>query len=404
MAKQKLWTDFASNLLEQGLVAAVAQVAKRVSTGFTATALLLGLVHALVDMASGFLVFRDVGSGLYDRHDIIVLVVLYNSLAFGGQAVVGWFADWLRAYRSTAVLGVLMQAAALLASLAWIPAGVVLVGIGNALFHVGAGAFVLEKSGNRATESGVFVGPGAVGLCAGLWLGGHDVACRDVLVTFLILAAPFILLVARSPKLSARGRAVELRQRSQLPSLKAGLLLLGIICAAFLVGSVTVRALVGGSVAGTWRGVSTAVMVWLAIAACGGKMLGGIVADRLGWSTVSVAALLLSAPLISLFVGTPACAIVGMLVFQMTMAVTLKATHHVMPKRPGLAFGLPCFALLAGALPGLLGYGHLFRHWPLVLAMTGLSALLIAYGLRLLVKAGADGGPSPELAARLLPR
>ena len=94
-------------------------------------------------------------------------------------------------------------------------------------------------------------------------------------------------------------------------------------------------------------------------------------------------ALALSAPLVSLLVDHPAGAVVGMLLFQMTMPVTLKAMHLVLPTRPGLAFGIPCVALLLGALPGLLGL-HPLRHWGLTLATVVLSAALVVYGLRLL--------------------
>ena len=141
-------------------------------TRATTRALLLGGAHALVDAASGFIVFRDIGSGRYDRAAVLTLVLLYNTLAFGGQAPAGALADRLQAWRGLAVLGSLLAAAALALGPLSTAAAVVIVGIGNALFHVGAGGHVLATSGRRATESGVFVGPGAVGLAAGIWLGG----------------------------------------------------------------------------------------------------------------------------------------------------------------------------------------------------------------------------------------
>jgi len=122
-------------------------------------------------------------------------------------------------------------------------------------------------------------------------------------------------------------------------------------------------------------------------------MLGGFVADRSGWVTTSVGALALSAMLVSGLVDRPVCAVSGMLLFQMTMAVTLKATHHAMPGRPGLAFGLPCMALLFGALPALLPWGHPVLTWPAVLALVAAAAILIAVGLRLLAGAGACAAP-----------
>jgi FSR family fosmidomycin resistance protein-like MFS transporter len=269
-------------------------------------------------------------------------------------------------------------------------AALVLIGISNALFHVGAGALVLRASGERSTESGVFVGPGAMGLFTGIFLGAKGVDVRFGFVAALLLAAPLMVYLARSV---VRPSTVE------LPRVKGGVVLVVIICAACLLGSVTVRSLVGGTIAGAWRGVSTEVMLGLALAACGGKMLGGIVSDRLGWTTISVSALILSAPLVTVLVGSAAGAVIGMLLFQMTMPVTLKAMHHVLPSRPGLAFGIPCLALVIGALPGLLGFGHLLRSWLLVAALLLVSTLLILGGLRLLVRAGASGGPARELFA-----
>ena len=48
---------------------------------------------------------------------------------------------------------------------------VVLAGLGNAAFHVGAGAMVLRLSPNRAAAAGLFVAPGAIGLAIGHWCG-----------------------------------------------------------------------------------------------------------------------------------------------------------------------------------------------------------------------------------------
>jgi len=361
-------------------------------TKLTTSALLLGLVHAFVDAASGFLIFRDLGPSGIAYPKIVLLVVLYNSLAFGGQVPAGWLADRLGSYRGAAIFGALAGATAIVLSPTWPVVGIVIVGIGNAFFHVGAGALVLRASDDRATESGVFVGPGALGLFLGIWAGAHHHwPVRGVIIAGLILSAPFMVRVARS----------VVPSKVELPAPRGGLVLLIIICAACLLGSVTVRSLVGGTIAGTWRGVSTEVMAGLALAACGGKMIGGFFSDRLGWTTISVGALVLSAPLITVLVGTPAGAVVGMLLFQMTMPVTLKAMHHVLPARPGLAFGIPCLALIIGALPGLLGYGHLLRSWPLVAAMAAVSTLMIFGGLRLLVRVGGSGGPAAELGGRL---
>ncbi|MBI4703966.1 MAG: hypothetical protein HY744_22895 [Deltaproteobacteria bacterium] len=378
---------------------------RRLWSGATTAALLLGLAHAFVDTASGFLIFRDVGSYHFDHQVVVRLVVLYNLVAFAGQVPVGLVADRWRVYRATAMAGLLGAAAALLLGPSFSLAAILAIGLGNAMFHVGAGALVLDTSGDRATESGVFVGPGAAGLATGIWLGGGQASCRPVIVLLLLLAVPLVLAAAR---LGARTRG-DLPPLGR-PQMAGGWLLAGLLCALCLAGSVLVRAAVGGAVSGAWRGVSVAVPLLLAGAACAGKMLGGFVSDRLGWIATSVAALVLSAPLVSWLVGNAAAAVVGMLLFQMTMPVTLKATHHLMPERPGLAFGIPCLALVLGALPGLLGHGAWLRSPALVVGLVAGSALLVVAGLRLLARLGGStgrgagaspGGARPPVASSL---
>jgi len=354
-------------------------------SGATLTALLLGLVHAFVDAASGFVIFRDLASTDLPQSAIVAWVVTYNVLAFGGQVPAGALADRLGSYRLFAVTGTCLAALALRVSPMATAPGILIVGLGNALFHVGAGAHVLARSGDRSRESGVFVGPGAIGLFVGIWLGSQDLPCRWALVSALTIAAPLSFWAAR-----ARTIATE-----PLPKPLSSAWTLALLSAAGLLGSVLVRSLVGGAVAGAWRGVSPGVVALLAGAACLGKLAGGFVGDRLGWSRTTVVALLASTLLLSLFVEHPGAAVLGMLLFQMTMPVTLKAMHHLLPQRPGLAFGLPCLALLVGALPGLYGVRLLPNPWATLGAILG-STVLVTAGLHLLVRSGARGGPVEE--------
>ena len=210
----------------------------------TTDALTLGTVHMLVDTASLYVIFADVSRQGGDADGILRLVILYNALAFGGQAPLGALADRLGAYRGMGALGALLAAVALAISAPSALAGVIVVGLGNAMFHVGAGGFVLRESGDRATESGVFVGPGALGVCAGIWLGLHAVPARPYLVGLLVAGVPVLWAAARS-----RG------QRSiELPRLHGGTLVLLGVAAGCLLASVFVRSLGGGTVASAWRG------------------------------------------------------------------------------------------------------------------------------------------------------
>ncbi len=329
-------------------------------------AALYGLVHALVDCSCGFLIFYDLGSAGRNTAEIIALVLLYNALAFGGQLPVGLLADHLRRFAALASAGLFAVALALLLAPSSLLAAVLMAGLGNALFHVGAGARVLEAS-RGASESGIFVGPGALGLAAGLWMGGQALPARPWLLLGLLLA-PLLFLQA-TPILK------QTRQGAAALPVWLGLLILS------LLGSVMIRAMLGSAVAGSWRAQSTTVPFMLAAGASLGKSCGGLLGDRLGWLALSLGALLISAPLLSFWGEHASAAVLGMILFQMTMPITLKATHQLLPERPGLAFGAPCLALLLGALPGMLGQGVWLDSSLLFLLLSALSALLLALAL-----------------------
>jgi FSR family fosmidomycin resistance protein-like MFS transporter len=347
-------------------------------------ALLLGLAHALVDAASGYLLFRDLAG--YSRDAANGLVILYNVLAFAGQVPGGAIADRLRAWRPMAASGVALAAVALLAAPSLPAGGVVLVGIGNALCHVGAGAHVLRHSGRRSADGGVFVGPGAVGLFAGIWLATHGVDCRALLVALVTAAVPLVVLVL--------GRDAEGVPGCEAPAAGDRDAWLGslALAAAGLLGSVVVRSFAGGAVGGAWRAVDPGLLPWLAVAAFAGKAAGGLVADRVGWASSSAVALAAAACLLGLLPAGPVAAVLGMLLLQSTMPVTLKATHLLVPRRPGLAFGLPCLALLAGALLGIVPAPVLRSPFALAVALL-LSAGLVVGSLHLLARVRPASSP-----------
>lgn len=343
-------------------------------------ALRLGLIHALVDATCAAILYAEVALNRLPFETLVALVLVYNSLAFGSQWLVGILADLRGAYRSTAVVGTLLIAAAAVAEPLNPWTGAVLAGIGNACFHVGAGAAVLRQSYGRAAESGIFVGPGALGLVTGLWLGLNSALWRLPLVALLVCSSLWL------PRLMPSFAAPA----GQRPRASASWLALLV---ALLLGSVAVRAAVGGLLSGSWRTPAFAGFA-LAAAALTGKCIGGFSSDRLGWRNSSTLALLLAAPLVAAGLQRFDTALTGMLVLQFTMPVTLAAVYLALPRRPGLAFGLPCLALLLGALPGLTGLLDPVAFKPFAAPLVIFSALLLFVGLRKHLDTGKNMGPT----------
>lgn len=276
--------------------------------------------------------------------------LIYNVLAFGLQAAVGQLCDEQPAWRKNAGrTGILMTAAALLPALAaagfgiiWLAwTAMILAALGNAAFHVGAGRDVLVHSEGRMKENGIFVSSGALGVGLGTMLGSGLTGAM-LYWTFFAAGCLLCFLSICSRKYHLAGEAEEgtaafhiAKERSFLPAV-------GLLFAA-----IVIRAFAGANVPLAWE--RTGLLVLLPSAAsCLGKAAGGIAGDRFGAGRTGVWSLIVSLPLILFGGSSPVLSLTGILLFNMTMPVTLCAMADLMPKHPGFAFGLTTLALLVG--------------------------------------------------------
>jgi FSR family fosmidomycin resistance protein-like MFS transporter len=272
-----------------------------------------------------------------------------------------------------AIAGCLIAAAALLVPPLPILT-VVIAGIGSAAFHVGAGVLCLQTTPHAATAPGLFVAPGSLGLLLGAILGKHEAMANIPLLSVALLVCLVMMhcpIVAAGPK-SKTGR----------PACTYELVL------ALILLSIAGRALLGGFAGFAWEAHPVSLIA-LTIAAAGGKAVGGIVADRWGWMQVGVLSLLAALPFFIWGAGYPVAVILGILLLNLTMPVTLAAAVEALPGYPGFAFGLTCLALLFGAMPALLGIS--FSGPVLVPVVIVLSTAALYRGLRMLPVAHSFG-------------
>jgi Na+/H+ antiporter NhaD/arsenite permease-like protein len=88
-----------------------------------------------------------------------------------------------------------------------------------------------------------------------------------------------------------------------------------------------------------------------------------------------------------------------MLLFQMTMPVTLTAVHRLLPKRPAFSFGLTCLALIIGAAPVFSAWKHAVVSWQVVFYCVVLSTGVLFAALYLLQHGVSGAGAREWLAA-----
>ena len=318
--------------------------------------------HFLVDLACAFAMIRFVRpTGAW-----AVAVLLYNFFAFAGQMPLGLLADRFGNGRAFAAAGCLLAAAAYL-----LPGAptllAVIAGIGNALYHIGGGYDVLRLS-DRAGLLGVFVSPGAFGLFLGLLLGRGAFPAVVPPLLLLIAAAAVPLLCART---DGAGPVLDLSGD-------------GMIALLALILVVCLRSFTGFLFSFPWK---TGAWAWIfVLCVVLGKSAGGLLYDRFGGVRTSVVTLGGAAALF-LLSGHPAAGCAAVLLFNMTMPVTLRAAADLLPKAKGFSFGLLTFALFLGFLPEYMGLSAIRAGW-MYAVLSALSLALLLLGLR---KPGASG-------------
>ena len=199
------------------------------------------------------------------------------------------------------------------------------------------GSDTLLASHGRMWQGGVFVSAGAVGVALGTLAGRAGVGAA---LPIALLAALLLL----EWWLPTQFGAALMRYR--IFSGRTGLPMAFFL----LLLAVAARSFAGAAAPAPWRAAGEGLLL-AGLAAALGKALGGALADLCGARRTAVTALALSVPLLGLFPNSQALCLVGLVLFNIPMPVTLAAVADLLPYNPGLAFGLTTLALLVGVVP-----------------------------------------------------
>lgn len=328
-----------------------------------------GTAHALIDAICVAVVFSIFKNQMVSPATFSFLIILYNVLAFGLQVIIGFVVDILKSPRASAIIGSILTAISAFIFLYFPLLAVVLAGIGNALFHVGAGSICLNLTPQKASAPGIFVAPGAIGLMVGTLLGksGQFIAWPFVLALAVLCMLMFFV---QKPSINYQ---TEIPKETSFNSFELILLL--------ILFSITVRSMVGMVIEFPWK-TDMNLLVVLTVAVVAGKAVGGILADKFGWVRIACGSLFLSIPFLVFGTNSAWLAITGMFLFNFTMPVTLVIISNVLPGRPGFAFGLTCLALLIGALPAFTNLKHVLNGQTFIFVIIVLSLISLYFGLQ----------------------
>ena len=349
------------------------------------------LCHFVVDFAcvSTMLcaVSRVLGESGQGSMEVVALsILLYDIVAFTLQLPIGIALDQLDKNSHAALLSYALVGAGVILSLVPIallewPA-ILLLAIGNALFHSAGGLSVLNISQKHAGPSGIFIATGAIGVFLGTQsaqMGRLQIAFS--LLVLLFLCALITLVVQKVNKKYWNVHNVSF----DIPRLSSNTLL----AIALLSFVVALRSYVGMVMAFPWKS-EMLLLVLSSLGVFAGKALGGVVADRIGFRTTAIFSLIAAATLFVPSWEIPVMGLLGVFFFNFTMSITLASLANILPNAKGTAFGLASFSLAVGALPALAGFR--IEHPAMLSGISLVSALALGVGLTL-VKDTVVTGP-----------
>jgi len=324
------------------------------------------LSHAAVDFACAYLIIGITR----DLADAALLMLVYNFFAFAVQMPLGIVFDAANRNAVGAALGCIVTASAYFFS--GIPmAAAVICGIGNAAFHLGGGIDVLNYS-EKSSYSGVFVSSGAIGLFFGAMCAKSGINISLAVIS--VLAVLGVVIVLARKKLF--GTMVSENAEFSVPGKNAAVY--GAAALLFLV--VLLRSLTGFGMSFPWKIGAGAVIA--AFCAAGGKCLGGFASDSFGAEKASAASLC-AAALLFIFADNIICGAVGILLFNMTMPVTLRRAADLFKGCKGFSFGLMTFGLFCGFIPCFAEKSGFVLAYGVLAALSVVSAALLVIALRI---------------------
>src|SRR3989338_5495614 len=154
-----------------------------------------GTTHAVVDGICAAVIFSILKNQIVSTTNFISLVILYNVLAFGLQAIFGLATDYFKSPRAVAFLGCILTGISAITFLSFPIVAIIFAGLGNALFHIGGGSISLNLTPKKATAPGIYVAPGALGLLVGILLGksGQFIVWPFILILAVLCLLMFVI-------------------------------------------------------------------------------------------------------------------------------------------------------------------------------------------------------------------
>ena len=290
---------------------------------------LLSLMHFAIDGLCAYLAFAK----LYPQNPNAVLIIFfgYNILAFVTQSPIGLIIDkYNRPKLFLAISMAMMVLGYALSGIVYF--SLIMIGIGNSIFHVAGGKYVTDKSGNDISHLGVFVSTGAIGLVLGQrYL--TIVSLPYIFFAILIVCGLLVIFLEDSETIAYN----EMFDGQRYETLALSVIVMVVAIRSFV-----------GKVASPIFELKEHTFLIMSIATALGKAMGGISSKLVGVRLTTYISMLLAAVCMTFGAANPYIFVIGIFAFNFSMPITLYYANILLKGHEGFAFGTLAAALTPG--------------------------------------------------------
>ena len=266
---------------------------------------------------------------------------IYDGVAFVPQSLIGYLNDKFPKL-NLSIIGTILLALAFIIYIYTnlsIYISLIILCLGNACIHVAGAEITLRNSNGKLSHSAIFVAGGSFGVITGKLLA--TTITSSIVMIFLILTMiPFILLAHTYNSEKCDCNNFDYINHK----INSGII---IILAVFVV---IVRGYMGYGIPTSWNKTVLQNIIFYATMGLG-KALGGILSDTYGIRKVAIFSTLATIPLLCIGDNIMVISLIGVMLFSMTMSITLGILVSCLKNNPGLAFGLTTIGLFLGTAP-----------------------------------------------------
>jgi len=332
------------------------------------TGLLYSFIHFGVEVACFFFLFYR----LKTTEFWWLFALAYDALAFVPQSFLGILSDKFPKF-NMGFVGALAIAIAL-----FIPENItalIILCLGNCLVHVDGAKHTLINTKAKLTPNALFVGGGSFGVVAGQLLAGLNIYPLIFIPFGLILCCVALTLIIH------KFHSVEYNEEQHLP-LNVHSNLNEFLFIFLIILAVMARSYLSYAVPISWN--KTAWQTILLFSCMGiGKFLGGVFADKIGFKKTTLISLVFALPFLLFGNSVMVVSLIGVLLFSMTMPITVGILVSKFPRSPGFCFGITTIGLFLGMTPAFfITLDSLLTHQVIVFALTIVALISISICLK----------------------